>query len=925
MEKIGEVKAVQVPTVREYIQAGYPCLYLPTVEAEVAEERVKKAMADLQLTSKTDFGVWKVTSGLMVGKIGSNQMLEKAKDLIDALAYVETAEVPVIAVFHNVRQFIGNFQVIQAMIDAATTARLQGSTLVLVGPHLELPPELKSVVTLVDCPLPTKAAIELEYKKLVKAYADELTLPANKEEAEELISSAATAAVGLDMMGAENALALSFATTEGIDIKLVQAQKEQEVRKSDVLEFVSTDETMENVGGFDEFKKWLTKRKKAFSEEARSYGLPYPKGVLLVGVGGTGKSLLAQAMGAFLGLPILRLDMGKIFRSLVGESLHGDSEIYFSETSKGERVSRMTIRSAFARKQRGYTLSYTDDGAVRWARVLDTIQHQRREKFLRVITRRGLEVVVTEGHSLFIRKSSEGVGSYFGEVKGKPDFEGGKMVPAEARFLKVGDKIAVSRFIRGPRKDRGQTLSVRDVEVKLTKEIACLLGLWLADGSMNGDSIRISCSRKEPEVIQFVRAIGDTCSYQQSGLGVDLTLNGKYMAHLFSFLGVFESGTGAKEKRVPGWVMGMPDEWVASFLKGYFSGDGSFSGHNLEISSVSRNLILDVSLLLRRFRIVPYVKIRPEKEGTGACVGTKASEAYRLVVSKATELEKFLNVIGFIQTEKQEALRGFVRGQEKIRGYSPKKTRYSIIWDEVATIEAFASSDPYSYDLSVDGTEKFVSGGIVVHNSESAMRQALKVAEAVAPVVLWLDEIDKGLAGMKGSGELDSGVTSRVIGTLLTWRQETKAPVVLCGTANDVSAIPSMVFRRGRFDEIWVTDLPAQEEREEIFKIHLRKRGRDSRNFDTEALADQAKDFVGAEIESCIEDAMFSAFSEDMEVETKHILRAIKDTVPQSQRDAEGLKSLREWSATRARSVSGGSKKPEVSGGKVRRIRSKQD
>ena len=192
----------------------------------------------------------------------------------------------------------------------------------------------------------------------------------------------------------------------------------------------------------------------------------------------------------------------------------------------------------------------------------------------------------------------------------------------------------------------------------------------------------------------------------------------------------------------------------------------------------------------------------------------------------------------------------------------------------------------------------------LIGESEAAIRMALKVTEAVSPVVLWLDEIDKGLAGMKGSGELDSGVTARVVSTILTWRQETAYPVVLVATANDVATLPAMIYRKGRLDEVWATDLPFEQERLEIFRIHLRKRNRDPQDFNCTLLAQRTEDFTGSEIEGCIEDAMFSAFDQDAEIADSHVLKSIEETIPQTQRDREKIRAIREWVATRARRAS---------------------
>jgi AAA+ superfamily predicted ATPase len=462
-----------------------------------------------------------------------DQLTQGPKTLQDALKYIEelrTSEVKgrspdpeTIAIFHNVRQFVSNHVIIQQLQDAIMSAKYEGCTIILVGPHIDFPPELKNFITVVDCPLPTQEELKEDFKKMVAVYKNDLDLPSNKEEFQDLLTAATKAAVGLDSLGAENALSLSMVARNTIDLSIIQSQKEQEVRKSDVLEFVPPVESMDSVGGYDMLKSWYSKRKKVFTKEAREYGLPYPKGVLLVGVAGGGKSLCAKAIAEYLDLVCLRLDMGKVFRSLLGDS-------------------------------------------------------------------------------------------------------------------------------------------------------------------------------------------------------------------------------------------------------------------------------------------------------------------------------------------------------------------------------------------------------------EAAIRMALQVAEAVSPVVLWLDEIDMGLAGASGANN-DSGVSKRVVSTILTWRQETTYPVTLVGTANSVEDIPPMVYRKGRLDEVWAVDLPNIEEREQIYSIHIKKRKREPEKFDTALLAKKAKGFVGSEIEASVEDAMFTAFDQGREFNTKDILRAISDTIPQAERDKEEVERIRKWSATRARLVSKSIEEPvRRQGSKVRKL-----
>lgn len=192
-----------------------------------------------------------------------------------------------------------------------------------------------------------------------------------------------------------------------------------------------------------------------------------------------------------------------------------------------------------------------------------------------------------------------------------------------------------------------------------------------------------------------------------------------------------------------------------------------------------------------------------------------------------------------------------------------------------------------------------VFGGIV-GESERNIRGALSVAEAIAPCVLWIDEIEKGLSGGQSSGSTDGGTTSRVLGTFLTWMQEKKKPVFVVATANDVSVLPPELLRKGRVDEIFFVDLPASKAREEIIKIHLQRKKREPENFDLDSLAKMSRGFSGAELEEALKEAMFTAFDEGEELTTEHFQKAIKKTYPLSKTMGETISSLRSWARARA-------------------------
>lgn len=190
----------------------------------------------------------------------------------------------------------------------------------------------------------------------------------------------------------------------------------------------------------------------------------------------------------------------------------------------------------------------------------------------------------------------------------------------------------------------------------------------------------------------------------------------------------------------------------------------------------------------------------------------------------------------------------------------------------------------------------------LVGSSEENMRKALKVAEGVAPAVLWVDEMEKGLAG-GASGSSDGGTAARVFGTLLTWMQEKAATVFVVATANRIDLLPPELLRRGRFDEIFFVDMPRPSSREGILAIHLRKRGRDALLFDLARVAATTAGFSGAELEQCVVEALFAAFDEEREITTDDLLAAARATIPLSVSSAEILRKSREWAAQRTRAA----------------------
>jgi ATP-dependent 26S proteasome regulatory subunit len=194
--------------------------------------------------------------------------------------------------------------------------------------------------------------------------------------------------------------------------------------------------------------------------------------------------------------------------------------------------------------------------------------------------------------------------------------------------------------------------------------------------------------------------------------------------------------------------------------------------------------------------------------------------------------------------------------------------------------------------------------GSFVGTSEHNVRRAISIAESVSPVILWIDEIDKGFSGLQSSAFSDSGTTARVFGTLITWLQEKTVPVFVIATANNVEVLPPELMRKGRFDEIFFVDLPNIIERKEIFFIHVKKRKRDPRRFDLEVLAKETEGFSGSEIEQVVISGLYDAYVQGKDVDTEILRKAIAETYPLSKTIREEIEYRRTWAKGRARMAS---------------------
>ncbi len=287
------------------------------------------------------------------------------------------------------------------------------------------------------------------------------------------------------------------------------------------------------------------------------------------------------------------------------------------------------------------------------------------------------------------------------------------------------------------------------------------------------------------------------------------------------------------------------------------------------------------------------------------------------IIKKSGILEYFHHQEGFGDVGGLENLKEWLRKRKK--GFDPKARDFGLTPPTGVlllgvpgcgkSLLAKAIASEWGLPLLKLDIGRVFAG--IVGESEANIRKALQIAEGIAPDILWIDEIEKGLSGLESSGATDSGVTARVFGTVLTWMQEKQKPVFVVATANDISKLPPELLRKGRFDEIFFVDIPGPDSRKAVWEIHLKKRLShrydkllQERKLDIQKLVEASAGYTGAEIEEAINEALYTAYSDDREVSTKDFVSALQLIYPISKTMPEVITNLRKWAKQRARLAS---------------------
>ncbi|MDX2133105.1 MAG: AAA family ATPase [Planctomycetota bacterium] len=307
------------------VRARYPVLYIVSWE----EARVEQHLQAIAARRNKQLHVWSITEGIREASATPGQAAGKKRsvtDPIEALDVVIQHKEPAIYLFNDLNAFLRpeiacNRPIIRKVREVARALADSYKTLVICSPLLELAPELQKDVCVVDFSLPTPADIDALLDRIIKDVSQHasITVDLSPKGREALVRAAG----GLTLQEAENVFAKTLVndgTLNGEDVSTVFAEKQQIIRKSGLLEYYEASDALDDVGGLDQLKDWLKRRAMAFTDQAQKFGLPAPKGVLLVGVQGCGKSLCAKAVSREWNMPLLRFDMGRMFASLVGSS-----------------------------------------------------------------------------------------------------------------------------------------------------------------------------------------------------------------------------------------------------------------------------------------------------------------------------------------------------------------------------------------------------------------------------------------------------------------------------------------------------------------------------------------------------------------------------------------------------------------------------
>lgn len=814
--------------------------------------------------------------------------------------------------------------------------------LIFVGNRLVIPPKLQRYIEVIH----DKGLTEDEISGLVQEVSQKLQIKPPKDVTRMFR--------GLTSYEADAAIAQSIIRTKRdsnakrIDPKVIADFKRRQLAKTDLLDYVDVSPfTFDVVGGNDQFKEWSDKTKAAWTDEGQNFGLRPPKGVLAVGVWGCGKSLSVKAMGNAWKLPVIQLEMGRLRSSAVGESeanvyrainliesvapcVTGDTEVTLADGST------QPIEELWQDPPENFEVMCWNEKTLKVETTKVAAITRREAEAFRVEAANGFRLDATANHLHYVMRGA------MPEWVRTDELEPGDMLAVPlfrykgnddcTRFHPPGMRLyhredGLQDFRRG---HGGFTDSVvPTLPVKWTPELGWLLGVIEGDG--------------------FIGA--------RNGIGLTNTSIGllndfeQVLMHLFGLGAVRRQHVNEEVPDLPGlskepefqpcWttkvqnqlaaeflhsaraaILTAPVQVRAAFLAGWLDADGCIRPDKVTLTVKGAKLRKERRKLARQ--MVQSLGVTPSKFGSAnmEITGSRAKQLAGMLVEylhlkgvragKVTSSDTgFDRGMGFAcgvmlhsarkalpisEIQKAGVSTGVMWRHEN--GTTPISERYmnkyadlvgkeqpdfqrlleaDCRWVEIRKIASVGQQVVYDLACEGDDTHSFFANGLITHNC-----------------VVWLDEAEKSLSGGQSSAMSDAGTTSRVIGILSNWLQETTAQVCLALTANSLKTLP--VEFVNRMDERFFFDLPSEEERVEILKIHLRKRGQDPANFQLAELAEHAVNMVGREIEQAIGAALIESFHAGCEALSPEILAKELQSKPRIFKTmVDELKEVLDW------------------------------
>ena len=936
------------------------------------ERRVEKAI--IEAAAKADFETmfWDCAAGLQTSL---EERIAGTQDPQAALEFVRNTKLRRVYVMRDLHAWKDpmTLRTLRNLArDLQGQRRAEARTIIVLTPVSEIPVELAGCAIAIDYPLPERPEIARFLDEIISK------VPAEIAKGEIFIGTrdqAIDAAVGLTAEEALTCYSKSLVTSKRIDPALIAGDKKRVIERERVLTWTDPDPRgLDAVGGFDRLKTWLVQRQAGFSQRAREFGLPAPKGVLLLGPPGVGKSLTARTVATAWGMPLLRLDLGALKSKYVGDS-------------EGNIRKALAVAEAVAPCVTGETLVTLASGIQRtiedlWCEGEDGLQVAcwDDQRLIRTTTRvsaitkrsapvfgikaaNGFALNATAEHRHYVLRGDmpewvETSELRPGDMLGVPltVYEGDasltNCVPAGLREYARPDGSVELRRGGGGYRDS----VVPRLPSEWTPSLAWLMGAVEGDGYMSRNSGSIGFINTNEKLLDafekaFAESFGKpTTRYEMSRNEAELdglSENPQYQRCWTTKIGckiAVDFLTAARER-----ILAAPPDVRAAFLAGWIDADGCIRPDKINLTVKDPVRGAERRLLARA--LVQSLGVTPSKFDS-----RQMDITGKRAVDLAVRIAPFL----VAKQDKARAVRSGIASFDRGMGFAAGR----LLQNRRDT----AGVSHASIGVSTNVTWRYERGDapiserhleIYVHafGSEAGDLKTLLQTQcrwvevtSIAPIgerevfdlvcigdstrsfianglithncVVWVDEIEKSLVGSTGYAG-DGGVASDQLGTLLSWMQERQGSVFVIATANQVTDLPPEFLRKGRFDELFFLDLPTAQERADVLRAALRQHGRDPIGLaedgddGLEAFVRATQGFTGAEIAAIVPDALFVAFADgERAISMADLIAAARSVVPLSKTAADKLDKLREWAKGRARFAS----TPEVADASNHRI-----